>query len=65
MLDLRNSSQVASAGISIALVAFALVVVYFVGSVVLNNIWVVTGISVVGLFIAIAVKVMSDQGASR
>jgi hypothetical protein len=65
MLDPRNSNQVASAGISIALVAFALVAIYFVGSVILNNIWVVAGISIVGLFIAIAVKVMSDQSASH
>lgn len=65
MLDPKNSSDVAGAGIGVAIVAFVLVVIYFVGYVILNNIWVVAGISVVGLFIAIAVKVMSDQGASH
>jgi cobalamin biosynthesis protein CobD/CbiB len=65
MLDPKNASEVAGAGIGVAIVAFALIVIYFVGSVLLNNIWVVAGISVVGLFIAIAVKVMSNQGTSH
>ena len=63
MLDPKNSSDVAGAGIGVAIVAFALVVIYFVGSAILNNVWVVVGMATVLLFAGIAVKIMSNQGA--
>lgn len=64
MLNTRDSRQVVSAGISIAVVAFALLVIYVVGVAVLNNVWVVVGMAAVLLFAAIAVKIMSDNAIS-
>ena len=64
MLNTRDSRQVVSAGISIAVAAFALLVIYFIGSAILNNIWVVVGMAVVVLFIAIAVKITPDKAIS-
>ncbi len=64
MLNTRDSRQVVSAGISIAVVASALLVIYLIGVAVLNNIWVVMGMAAVLLFAAIAVRIRSDKAIS-
>jgi hypothetical protein len=64
MLNTRDTRQVVSAGIGIAVVVFVLLVIYVVGVAVLNNIWVVVGMAAVLLFAAIAVKIMSDKAIS-
>ena len=61
MLDPYDSGEVVIAGIGVAVVAFALAVIYVVGVAVLNNIWVVLGMAVALLIAAITVKIMSDR----
>ena len=60
----RDSWQVVNAGISIAVVAFALSIIYVVGVAVLNNVWVVVGMAAVLLFAGIAVKIRSNKPIS-
>jgi hypothetical protein len=64
MLDLDDSGVVI-AGIGVAVVAFALTVIYVVGVAVLNNVWVVLGMAGALLIAAIAVKIMSGRNPGR
>ena len=64
MLNTRDSRQVLSAGIGVAGAALVLLLIYVIGAVVLNSVWVVLGMAVILLFAAIAVRIMSGKAIS-